>query len=183
MRWKFVFVAIWLLISSFFDHFNIAQAQDGFDGSTAATLETKQNCRKGAAIQKNKHSHHLHFHKGKSQGSNKAGKLSAGSQIELSEEGGFMYRHVVYRVDVDKLSNEDRQQLTEAIFNTQLMKKPNFRNTNPSAADVIAYTFSLAAGVKTHTATFDDTTLTPEYRALLQLLHRIGEKTSVKPGG
>jgi hypothetical protein len=110
--------------------------------------------------------------------------LPANAQLVLTEDGGFAYRHNEYHVDFSTLSKDTREKLSEAVTGSGLQKIAEQNNTNKAAADVITYTFTLKVGASSHVATFDDTTLTPEFRKLIDVIKHSGVKpqTQKVPG-
>jgi hypothetical protein len=102
--------------------------------------------------------------------------LPANAQLVLTEDGGFAYRHNEYVVDFSSLNKDMREKMSEAVTGSGLQKMTEQNNTNKAAADAITYTFALKVGASSHVATFDDTTLTPEFRKLIDVVKHSGVK-------
>lgn len=97
--------------------------------------------------------------------------------VKLVEDGGFAARHNVYEVKVGDLNKSDEKTLTNLLKKTDLLKDKTLKNTNPNAADVIFYQFTVD-GKKNHSViTYDDTTMPPAYRDLVNYLHKAVQPT------
>lgn len=93
--------------------------------------------------------------------------------VTYQEEGGFAYRKQSVEIHAADLKDTDLTELTAAIKDTGILNQDKTERTNPAAADVIYYSYSVLDGTKLHTARFDDTTISDSYRNLSKVIKKI----------
>ena len=86
------------------------------------------------------------------------------------QTGGFIGANRLFEEKLSQLPKSEKEKLEQLIQKSGLMKTDSEKKTNPRACDVFIYDFSLTQDGKTYQALFDDTTLPPSYRPLVEYL-------------
>lgn len=90
--------------------------------------------------------------------------------VVMHKTGGFAGMHFAYEQKVQDMAPKLRNKLAVLLDECGILEIDEIQEKNKSARDVFLYKFVVTTSGKSHTAIFDDVTISGEYRALADFL-------------